>query len=682
MGNKYRFVSGLVVIALGLLLNKWVVEKFTADANIQSLSYIVQIVITQAILILYGIYLIINKTLLKSLAISLLIAVLALSVINGANFFNLQGPSKQATQTTAQIVLDRVIALENNKVAKLSWETGEILYSLHQNTMSVTFQIPPGGVLDTAIGVDPLITNLFTGRIYFELAIVLYDREQEVIFRSDIELSSRSGKDYIWRNVRLDLSEYSGREITLNFRKGYQIDDQRKPKTIYDLLPIDLMYWRAPNVRPKRLKDKYNVIFISLDTLRADHLHFMGYSRETSPNLDRLAQNGVYFTTVVSQSPWTAPSHFSIFTSKYPVTRYVNNKPFVIPHQQVRDGTIPTIASILKNKGYVTAAFTGGGGVSALYSFYKGYDFYKEISDANITCGDAEVTFNSAMQWLNGNQDRTFFLFIHTYEPHIPYCDEYFVRREKISVSETLEYRKAKYDGDIRRADFFVGKLIEKLDELRLLDNTMIVITSDHGEDLGDRTPPKPITEHGQNLYDEQLLVPLIIYNTEIIPRGKRIDQQVRLIDIVPTIVEYLGYTEEATFEGRSLKGMIGGNDEQSRPAYSGATIMGTERESMRVDGYKYIYRISYGKLSNPNFPALPLTPLHELYDLDQDPDERVNIAEKEKGLVKEFQKLIASLLPGKKFKDRVRETASGSVYRNVEEEELKKSLKALGYIQ
>jgi len=411
--------------------------------------------------------------------------------------------------------------------------------------------------------------------------------------------------------------------------------------------------------------------------LRIDHLHFVGYYRETSPNLDKLAQEGVYFTTVVSQAPWTTPAHFSIFTSKYPSV-HLGNQPIQIPNRYWND-TLPTMASILRDNGHVTAAFTGRGSISAKFGLYKGFDFYNETKSND---SDIEKVFKKSMVWLDSNKDRNFFLFIHTYEPHAPYCDEFFVKAEKIDEAEIVKYRTAKYDGDIRHTDLFVGKLIKKIDKLGLLDDTIIVITSDHGEDLGGRNPQEAKIQygHGHNLYDELLLVPLIFYNPQIFPRGMGIQHQVRSIDILPTILEYLGYTEEFDFQGKSLKGMIAGYDQLGRPAYSEAPTYGTERESIRFNGYKYIHRITYGQLSSPCSWGMPITPLHELYDLNLDPNEKINLALKQEELVEKYQKLILSIFPKKSFGQK--EDITIKTLNISRDKALLNRLKSLGYIQ
>ena len=586
---------------------------------------------------------------------------------------------KDKNKSDAQIMLQRALYLDKNKIADIFQVTGEILYSLHKSEFAETFKIPPNAVLDTAIGVDPLITKQFTGTIYFEISATANNGPPQTIFKKDIDLSSMDEEDFGWQKVTIDLSGYSGREITLNFNKGFEREAKIKLKIIYDLLPTDFMYWRLPVVRPASLKNKYNVILISLDALRSDHLHFMGYPRETSPNLDRLAHNGIYFTTAISQAPWTTPSHFSILTSTYPST-HKNNQPFNVSPRRW-NGTLPTIAGILRDKGYVTSAFTGSGFVSAKLGFCKGFDFYDEttIEDGS----DVEPIFNKSMEWLNENKDKTFFLFIHTYEPHEPYKDDFFTKNEKIDESKIIEYKTAKYDGDIRRTDLYMGKLVKKLNELGLVDNTLVVTTSDHGEDMGGRNPPEAIIQsgHGYNLFDELLLVPLIFYNPKLFPRERRIDYQVRSIDIIPTIIDYLGCPAEKEFQGKSLKGMIEGRDQLSRPAYSEATTYGTERESIRADGYKYIRRISYGQLSTPASKGLDLTAPHELYNLDRDPDEKTNLAEEQEGIVKKYQDMMRSILP-----EKILETHGKD--HTMEENDLKKdkglmkNLRSLGYIQ
>jgi len=352
----------------------------------------------------------------------------------------------------------------------------------------------------------------------------------------------------------------------------------------------------------------------------------------------------------------------------------------------VWNDALPTWASILRKEGYVTGAFTGRGAISARYGFYKGFNFYNETSsnkqaksELGVPNSDLEQVFGKTIDWIKEHDDRTFFLFLHTYEPHFPYVDEYFVEKEGIPKSDKIAHRTALYDGDIRRADIFVGKLMDELEQLKLADNTLLVVTSDHGEDMGERNAGRKGMEfgHGYSLYDELLLVPLIFWGPGIPSLDEGIPYQVGSIDILPTILDYLEYEQEDTFQGATLKSMIEGRDKRSRPAYSEATNEGAERESLRYRSYKYIHRLSYGQLYHKNSAVCPLTPLHEVYDLRSDPMERENIADSQKKKIPDFQKMITSLVGerpvlGKKGPSPARQ----------QDKSFNDDLRALGYIR
>ena len=165
-------------------------------------------------------------------------------------------------------------------------------------------------------------------------------------------------------------------------------------------------------------KSKPNVVLISIDTLRADHLSCYGYTRKTSPNIDELAQQGAIFLNAFSQSPKTAPSHMTIMTSLYPDVHGVMNwdrKP-----TKRLDDSIPTIAEVLKNLGYTTVAFTGGGNVHPSFGFDKGFDIYSFTKKYSVS-GKYYGVIDEAISWINDNYKKEFFLFFHTYVVHDPY---------------------------------------------------------------------------------------------------------------------------------------------------------------------------------------------------------------------------------------------------------------------
>ncbi len=320
-----------------------------------------------------------------------------------------------------------------------------------------------------------------------------------------------------------------------------------------------------------------NLILISIDTLRADHLGCYGYHRNTSPNIDQLAKEGILFENAFSQSYFTLPSHMSIFTSQYPSVHQMNdieNLSKYLPEYKT------TLAEVLKKHGYTTVAFTGGGWVAPEFGFGQGFDNYTTI---NTFYKNTELLDN-VFRWLDNNQDKKFFMFIHTYTVHAPYippkpfkgmfdnnysgniadtikkmnsvcenksCEtpyEYFHSSINTSDPRDVYHVIALYDEGIRYVDYCIGKLLEKLKKLGLDRKTVIVLTSDHGEDLLEHGW---IAEH-HDLYDEQIHTPLIIklpYNI-----SKKVKKMVENIDIMPTVLHILDIPEKlSSMQGENV---------------------------------------------------------------------------------------------------------------------------------
>lgn len=578
----------------------------------------------------------------------------------------------KSLEKTSGEFLKRAISLQNNEIAKLSHESRELLFELHQNSHSITMEIPATQtMLDTAFGIDPLIRNMFSGSVNFTISIFLGGEKHKDVLQKTLHSSKLNDGDFRWYDVSIDLSEYKGEKVTLVFSKDYEKKRYRKPQKILDLEPIDYLLWAQPRLRPIRPEGKYNVILISVDALRADHLRYMGYKRHTSPHIDDIATKGAVFTNTISQAPWTTPSHISIFTSTYPRI-HKGNQPITVMKRKW-NRKLSTLASVLRDNGYLTAAFTGRGSISASYGLSKGFDFYNESGEVKV-----EPVYMKSIDWIKKNRGRRFFLFFHTYEVHYPYTNEYFIKKEKIVNAEAdgIKYRTALYDGDIRFTDHYMGKFFQDLEELGMMDNTLIIFTSDHGEDFGGREPPGSSVPfgHGHNLYHELLHVPLVFVGPGITPQT--IDYQVRSIDIAPTILKYLMIESPESFQGSSLIGIIKGEDRKSRIAFSEATTYGTERESISFEGYKYIHRISYGILAD--CPGMELTPLDELYDLTKDPGELNNIANENKGIVGKYRGLINSL-----FEDIPNSSSEFAPEIDTSTDpDLMKSLRSLGYIR
>jgi arylsulfatase A-like enzyme len=319
---------------------------------------------------------------------------------------------------------------------------------------------------------------------------------------------------------------------------------------------------REPARRP-------NVILISIDTLRPDHLGCYGYDRDTSPALDALCEEAVVFEETIAQAPSTLHSHASMFTSLLPHH-----------HQATWAGKtrIPepaiTLAEVFQQAGYRTAAFTGGGQMDRVFGLDQGFELYEQPSAQRF-----EDTVWKGVEWLEADDDRPFFLFLHSYEVHHPYTprseylgyfdDDYSgalpseislevlgqINRGEISFDEAdLRHVIAAYDAEIRSADVGLANLLRYLENHDLYEDTMIVFTSDHGEEFGEHGK---VGLHSHTLFDELLWVPLVIRFPGSEFAGERVDQQVRSIDIPPTIAAAVGLPVPEQFSGIDLRELL-----------------------------------------------------------------------------------------------------------------------------
>jgi arylsulfatase A-like enzyme/tetratricopeptide (TPR) repeat protein len=309
----------------------------------------------------------------------------------------------------------------------------------------------------------------------------------------------------------------------------------------------------TPRYSSGSLED-YNVLLITLDTTRADHLPVYGYGSVKTPGLDRLAKTSLIFEDAIAHVPLTLPSHTSILTGQLPIGHGIrDNEGFVV------DPKVTTLASILKGKGYVTAAFVSAFVLDSRWGLNRGFDSYfdhfnpyREVNRDDIQ-RRAEETEAEVETWLPANKDHRFFCWVHFYDPHEPYDPP---------EPYASTYASNRYDGEIAYMDQSVGKLLAKLDELRLSDRTLVIVTGDHGEGLGDHDE----LTHGMFLYSTTLQVPLLI----MVPGGKqrRIHGIVRHIDLAPTILDLLGFQAGSDMQGTSLIPVINGTEDSRRTAY------------------------------------------------------------------------------------------------------------------
>jgi arylsulfatase A-like enzyme len=393
----------------------------------------------------------------------------------------------------------------------------------------------------------------------------------------------------------------------------------------------------------------YNVVIVDFDTLRADRLGALGNPRPLTPNLDALAADSYLFTAAIAQAPWTLPSTMSFFTSLYPHQHGLLNKFSVFTEDRKELARLPrrftTMAQVFKLNGYATAGFTGDAGVEANFGFGNGFDVYTD----SISFGGLDTTFPQAWDWLKSHKEGKFFLFIHGYDVHgqFPVPDDFksrfadpsyrgpftgaesefldlrmkTIKSEAISISTAdARFWMDRYDEKTVRADERFGRFLTQFSKLPAAKRTILVVLGDHGEQFGEHGG----FDHGMNLYDEALRVPLIIH----VPGGSaaRIENQVRLIDVMPTLTDWLGLTVTTAtrrqLQGTSLLPLM-----QGRPlpldAFSETSfLLQTERWSLRtVEGWKLVYDIEN------------LAP--ELYDLRRDPGEKHDVAAAEAAIAK-----------------------------------------------
>ena len=312
-------------------------------------------------------------------------------------------------------------------------------------------------------------------------------------------------------------------------------------------------------------KFPHGIILISLDTLRADHLGIYGYRRNTSPFIDAFAKESIIFENSIVQAPTTLPSHMSIMTSLYPSYHGAGLK------KRLADKHV-TLAELLREGGYRTAAFTDGVQMHPVFGFNQGFDIY----DGKRRVGIARI-LPKVKKWLNKNKSDRFFLFIHCYDIHSPYAppppyntifhdftytgnlipnQKTFkaISKNGLEVTdEDIRHFIALYDGGIRYTDKKIGEFLSFLQDSGLENKSLIIITSDHGEEFMEHGS----FQHWQLYYRPNLNVPLIMRIPNYPKKEIRINELVRSIDLLPTILEIAGLPSHPEAQGRSLLPLI-----------------------------------------------------------------------------------------------------------------------------
>lgn len=436
----------------------------------------------------------------------------------------------------------------------------------------------------------------------------------------------------------------------------------------------------APKIREAMQAGRYagkNVVIVSVDTLRADHLGIYGYERNTSPRLDAIASQAITFERGRAPRGLTWPSLVSIFTGLYPQSSNVRQ------NGDLLSDDVPTLASLLEAAGYATANFRG----NACGLFTRNFD-------TNF-CGTDEEVHQAAIQWVNDRDESPFFLWVHYRAPHeeyLPpkqydhftspdyageatgkrdYLDPVMISKRRPEPEDVARVINL-YDGEVLYSDAMFGEVVDALDERGLLDDSIVVFTSDHGEEL---LQHNNYYYHSCSVYDAVLHIPLVMRLPDANFGGDRVSQLVENINITPTLLDLVGIEPPSDLEGRSMRPLINQEPDAAR-SFTQATAeyhrpgtgwVGT----IRTDEWHYIYnpdRIT--TLCRPQSDYFTLR-AEELYNHSRDPLEEYDVAIENPELVAELRReLLDSIARQREAREPDRA-----------DEQVIEQLKAMGYL-
>jgi arylsulfatase A-like enzyme len=490
-------------------------------------------------------------------------------------------------------------------------------------------EVPRGGVAELAYGVQPGLPSALRFRLSVE------DGGETAVVLDDLVAPGGS-----WREARFDLGRFAGRRVRLRL----ETDHEGRP---YDPLWGFGLWAGGTLLRPADEAPPVAVL-VSIDTLRADRLSLYGYERETSPHLEAWArERGTVFRRAVAAAPWTLPAHVSMFTGLDAHRHGVN-------HEGGAGPELVMLAESLQRAGFTTAAITGGGFVHPRFGFAQGFDSFHYYRDEAGSREEMEAGIDRALSLLETGIDRPLFLFFHTYEVHNPFRARqpyfgrfsdidpagYHVRGGRSGVTRaggwqdvrafTLLYRGEEvsdeglpfttgelandlYDSGVAYADQQLSRLLAVLSAGGLGRRSLVVVTSDHGEMLG---------EHGLighvTLYEENLLVPLVVSAPGGRGHGREVADQVRSVDLAPTVLDLLGVEPGPGVDGVSLAPLLDGGRGVPPVAWSYAAASNYGLAASVRGRFKYIFK---------NQAWTTPAPIEELYDLEADPHERQDLA-------------------------------------------------------
>ena len=434
----------------------------------------------------------------------------------------------------------------------------------------------------------------------------------------------------------------------------------------------------------ERTTKRPHILLYVADTLRADHLGTYGYGggygghgESPSPSLDDFAEDATVFTRAFAQSSWTKSSMASIFSGLTPERHGTNGRDSALPSALV------TLSEQLKDLGYDTAGLVTNPNLTDAFGFAQGFTTYEFLGEEDRERGyvRADLLTSRAIEWLSGREsDEPFFLYLHAMDPHDPYLANGERDRERVNGFEvgSMEFMKALeesrlsppddihaqltelYDAEIRFNDEQFGRLMDSLRELGWYEDLLIVFLSDHGEEFAEHG----WWRHGKTLYQEQLHIPLIVKWPKREASGRRVDAVAQHVDLIPTLLDYLGESPRSGLSGRSLLPLVEGSEEKtSRPVTSYLDLDGREVESIVLEDVKLIRYLAHDRATTPA----------QVFRLDDDPGETHDLRQEETA----SRDFLAGVLEHR------RATASAPVSEAVDiDPDLLEKLRALGYVK
>jgi arylsulfatase A-like enzyme len=408
----------------------------------------------------------------------------------------------------------------------------------------------------------------------------------------------------------------------------------------------------------------HNVILISIDTLRPDHLGCYGYDRDTSPSIDALAKGGVLFEDVTAASPWTLPSHATMFTGMYPSRHGVKD------HVNRLSDEIPTLATRLGRRGFRTMAVVNSHNLSERFGLDQGFEEFLYVDEFSapddperrIVNRGEEIT-DQGFAWLDEDDDRPFFLFLHYYDVHTDFDPEeryreQFVgpyegkidgttgqlvaaRRNRAVLSEAdITHLRDLYDAEIRQMDDLIARLVDYLDETGLQEDTLLVITSDHGEEYQEHGS----LLHGRTFFQEVIAIPLVLSGPGV-ATGVRIAEPVHLIDVTPTILDLLEVPLRGEDDGIPLADYWRSPETAPR----GRFLFAEADHNNEEPDMGRVVRIEGHKLTFDRF-----TKKTELFDLRTDPEERHDLSETDAERLEALMERIESFMESERTGEQI----------------------------